>query len=79
MVLLNSSSKLPPAWAAEVADLDVLLLTMAMVALGLGTQWSAVKRSGAQPLWLALLLAAWLVVGGGMIHAVVAAIAPLRG
>lgn len=69
MVLLNSGWQLPPSVGAEVADLDLLLLAMAMVALGLGTQWSAVKRSGTRPLWLALLLAIWLVVGGGALHA----------
>lgn len=67
-VLMNSWWTLPAHLAAELADMDTLLLAMAMAALGLGTQLSAVKRSGAGPLWLALLLAVWLVVGGAMIQ-----------
>lgn len=74
MVLLNSWWTPPARLAAELADLDTLLLAMAMAALGLGTQFSAVKRSGAGPLWLALLLAVWLVVGGGLIQRVVSLI-----
>lgn len=71
VVLMNSWWTPPARLAADLADLDTLLLAMAMAALGLGTQVSAVRRSGAGPLWLALLLAVWLVVGGAVIQGAV--------
>ncbi|SEL38857.1 conserved hypothetical integral membrane protein [Roseateles sp. YR242] len=67
VVLLNSRWALPAAVAADVSDLDTLLLAMAMAALGLGTQVRAVMQSGPRPLWLATLLFIWLVVGGAAI------------
>jgi len=74
VVLLNSWVVVPSRVAADVSDLDTMLLAMAMAGLGLGTQFSAIRRSGPGPLWLALVLFAWLVVGGGMISWLSAAV-----
>ncbi|XPE44702.1 putative sulfate exporter family transporter [Shigella flexneri] len=46
------------------------LLAMAMAALGLTTHVSALK-SGAKGLLMALVLFAWLIVGGGAINYVI--------
>jgi uncharacterized integral membrane protein (TIGR00698 family) len=70
VVLLHSCLQLPAAAARQLSALDDLLLAMAMAGLGLGTQLSAVRRSGPKPLWLALLLFVWLVVGGAAISRV---------
>ncbi|WAC71505.1 YeiH family protein [Roseateles sp. SL47] len=67
VVLLHSWLPVPAAAAGDLSRLDDLLLAMAMAGLGLGTQLSAVRRSGPRPLWLALLLFVWLVVGGAAI------------
>ena len=48
-----------------------ILLAMAMAALGLTTHVSALKKAGAKPLLMALVLFAWLIVGGGAINYVI--------
>ena len=48
--------------------MDTLLLTVAMAALGLTTQISALREAGLRPIGLAALLALWLVVGGFAIN-----------
>ena len=39
----------------------------AMAALGLGTQWSAIRRAGGRPMVLATVLFGWLVAGGALV------------
>jgi uncharacterized membrane protein YadS len=46
---------------------------MAMAALGVTTQVSAIRTAGIKPLALAALLFAWLVLGGTAINAGVGA------
>lgn len=65
----NSFSLLPKPWVHVLIWVDNLTLAMAMGALGLTTHISAVRRAGARPLALASLLFVWLVVGGGLINA----------
>ncbi|HVI25801.1 MAG TPA: YeiH family putative sulfate export transporter [Xanthomonadaceae bacterium] len=60
----NSLHLLPAAWVQAILQLDAFLLAMAMAALGLRTQASAIRQAGAQPLLLAAILFGWLVVGG---------------
>ena len=67
----NSLSIVPPAVAAGAVRFDTALLTMAMAALGLSTQLSAIPRAGVKSLLLAGLLFAWLVAGGAVINRVV--------
>lgn len=64
MVGFNSLDLLPAAWVQGLLQLDGLLLAMAMAALGLTTHVSALRRAGAAPLLLALLLFVWLLAGG---------------
>ncbi len=69
VALLNSLPLLPAALKAMLLALDNLLLAMAMGALGLSTHASAISRAGSRPLALAALLFAWLVLGGGLVNA----------
>ncbi|WP_337053488.1 YeiH family protein [Pseudoxanthomonas sp. USHLN014] len=60
----NSLQLLPPSVVAVANGLDTLLLAMAMAALGLRTQWGAIRQAGARPLLLAAVLWGLLVIGG---------------
>ncbi|MDC9819546.1 YeiH family protein [Pectobacterium polonicum] len=64
----NSFQLLPPTLVAHLVQLDNVLLTMAMVALGLTTRFSAIRQAGVKPLLLALVLFIWLVIGGAGIN-----------
>lgn len=64
----NSFHLLPAALVNALVTLDTVLLAMAMAALGLTTHVSALKRAGAKPLLMALMLFGWLIVGGGVIN-----------
>jgi uncharacterized integral membrane protein (TIGR00698 family) len=68
VVLFNSLQWLPQSAVAAMTDLDTALLATAMAALGLTTQVGAIRKAGAKPLLLALILFVWLVVGGGVIN-----------
>ena len=68
MVLFNSLHWLPAPVVAVATDIDTGLLAMAMAALGLSTHFSAIRKAGAKPLLLALILFGWLLVGGGLIN-----------
>ena len=47
--------------------LDQWLLTIAMLALGMGIQWQALRRAGIRPLWLAGALWLWLLGAGAVL------------
>jgi len=68
VVLFNSLHCLPPSMLDVANQIDTAILAMAMAALGLSTQLGAIRKAGARPLLLALILFAWLVIGGGMIN-----------
>ncbi len=74
VVCLNSLSLLPKAAVAHLNDFGMLLLAMAMGALGLTTHLSSVRKAGVKPLILAALLFAWLVAGGALINHAVGAL-----
>jgi uncharacterized integral membrane protein (TIGR00698 family) len=74
VVMLNSLQLLPPHWVQALLALDNLLLAMAMAALGLTTQFSALKQAGLRPLLLGGLLFAWLMAGGAGINLLVNAL-----
>jgi len=61
---VNSLQVLPPVLVTAALQVDTVLLAMAMAALGLTTQVRALRQAGLKPLLLALLLFAWLLVGG---------------
>ncbi len=68
VVLFNSLQWLPDQVVAVATDVDTALLAMAMAALGLSTHVSAIRKAGAKPLLLALILFGWLLVGGALIN-----------
>ena len=68
---INSLHVLPHAAVAAMIDLDLVLLAMAMAALGITTHVSAIRTAGIKPLALAALLFAWLIGGGFAINALV--------
>jgi uncharacterized integral membrane protein (TIGR00698 family) len=72
VVLFNSVSLLPEPLRSALVALDTFILAIAMVALGLTTHVSAVRRAGSRPLLLGGLLFAWLILGGGLINTFVA-------
>ena len=60
----NSLDLLPKAVVNGLVTLDKFLLTMAMSALGINTIASKFKGMGLGPLYLAVILFIWLIVGG---------------
>jgi uncharacterized integral membrane protein (TIGR00698 family) len=68
VTLLNSLHWLPAPLVDSAIDVDTFLLTMAMAALGMSTHFGAVRKAGAKPLLLALILFCWLVAGGALIN-----------
>jgi uncharacterized integral membrane protein (TIGR00698 family) len=68
IVIFNSLGWLPRPALAAIARIDMILLAMAMAALGLTTQVKAIREAGIKPLVLASLLFVWLLVGGGAIN-----------
>jgi uncharacterized integral membrane protein (TIGR00698 family) len=71
---LNSMVTLPAQFTAVVTSFDTFVLAMAMAALGLTTQASAIRTAGVRPLALAGILFAWLIAGGVAINAGVTAL-----
>ena len=74
VVLFNSLQWLPASVVAVTTEIDTALLAMAIAALGLATHLGAIRKAGAQPLLLGLLLFVWLVVGGALINRCVPAL-----
>ncbi|WP_380179305.1 YeiH family putative sulfate export transporter [Kalamiella sp. sgz302252] len=68
VALFNSLHLLPQPLVAALNELDNFLLAVAMVALGLTTRFSMLKKAGIKPLLLGLLLFIWLLAGGGAIN-----------
>lgn len=68
VAIFNSFHLLPQSVVQMLITLDTLLLAMAMAALGVTTHISALKKAGAKPLLMALVLFIWLIVGGGAIN-----------
>lgn len=68
VAVFNSFHLLPKAVVGMLVTLDTVLLAMAMAALGVTTHVSALKKAGAKPLLMALMLFVWLIVGGGAIN-----------
>ena len=69
---VHSLALLPAALVDALTTLDAALLATAMAALGLRTQFGAVRQAGARPMLLAALLFAFLLAGGYAINRVVA-------
>ncbi|HZT30320.1 MAG TPA: YeiH family protein [Bryobacteraceae bacterium] len=67
VIVAQSLVPLPPPARAHLIDLDTVLLSSAMFALGVGTRWQQLKQAGPRPLLLAAAIFAGLVSGGWMI------------
>ena len=67
----NSLHLLPLELVDIINEVDTFLLTMAMTALGMGTIFSKFKGLGLAPIYTALSMFIWLVVGGFVVTKVV--------
>ena len=72
VALFNSFHLLPQNVVSVINSIDTFLLTMAMTALGIGTHFKKFKGFGLAPLYTALTMYVWLVVGGFIIVKLVA-------
>jgi len=64
MAGFNSLHLIPQNIVDVINQIDTFLLTMAMTALGMGTIFSKFKGLGLAPIYTALSMFAWLIVGG---------------
>jgi uncharacterized integral membrane protein (TIGR00698 family) len=71
---IHSASFIPQATTHTIVSLDNILLTIAMVALGLRTHIGAIRQAGAKPLLLAGCLFMFLTLGGYAINIGIAAL-----
>ena len=67
----NSFGLVPENIVDIINEIDTFLLTMAMTALGMGTRFAKFKGLGLAPVYTALGMFVWLVVGGFVITKVV--------
>ena len=67
----NSFHLIPQNIVDIINEIDTFLLTMAMTALGMGTIFSKFKGLGLAPVYTALSMFAWLVVGGFVVTKVI--------
>jgi uncharacterized integral membrane protein (TIGR00698 family) len=63
----NSLQLVPQNIVDVINEIDTFLLTMAMTALGIGTRFAKFKGLGLAPIYTALGMFIWLVVGGFII------------
>ncbi|MBS0377958.1 MAG: YeiH family putative sulfate export transporter [Proteobacteria bacterium] len=75
VVLFNSLGLVSPGVVGRINDADTFLLAMAMGALGLSTHLATLRRCGRRPMVLALVLFAWLVVGGATVNRLIVSFA----
>lgn len=66
VIVAQSFIILPATVRSHLIDLDTLLLSSAMFALGVATRWHHLKAAGTKPLLLALIIFGGLVSGGWM-------------
>jgi uncharacterized integral membrane protein (TIGR00698 family) len=64
LAIVNSLSILPRDVVAQLRQLDVFALTMAMTALGIETRFAQIRKAGPRVLTLGFILYLWLVIGG---------------
>lgn len=67
MAGFNSLHLIPENIVAIINEIDTFLLTMAMTALGMGTRFAKFKGLGLAPIYTALTMFVWLVIGGFII------------
>ena len=71
MAGFNSLGLVPESVVSVINQIDTFLLTMAMTALGMGTIFAKFKGLGLAPLYTAVSMFVWLVVGGFIVTKVV--------
>jgi uncharacterized integral membrane protein (TIGR00698 family) len=69
----NSLQLIPKPTVDVINVVDTFLLTMAMCALGMETNFSKFKAVGAKPIYLAAVLFVWLLGGGYLFSRLIAA------
>jgi uncharacterized integral membrane protein (TIGR00698 family) len=74
MAGFNSLQIVPQNIVDIINEIDTFLLTMAMTALGMGTIFSKFKGLGLAPIYTALSMFVWLVIGGFIVTKVVVSI-----
>jgi len=67
----NSLNLVPEHIVHWINEIDTFLLTMAMTALGIGTRFAKFKGLGLAPVYTALAMFIWLVLGGFFITKVI--------
>jgi uncharacterized integral membrane protein (TIGR00698 family) len=67
VIVAQSFVAVPPAVRKNLIDLDTILLSSAMFALGTATRWQQLKQAGTRPLLLAAVIFCGLVSGGWLI------------
>lgn len=67
---MNSLHIVPEGVRLFLIEFDVFLLTMAMFALGVETNFNKIKGLGWKPIMLAGLMFLWLVFGGMAVNKV---------
>jgi uncharacterized integral membrane protein (TIGR00698 family) len=60
VIAFNSLHLLSANFIQIINQIDIILLTMAMGAIGIETKYSKIKHVGMKPLYLAMVLMAWL-------------------
>lgn len=68
VVIFNSLDILPYHLMTSINHLDIFLLTMAMAALGIETNFSTVKKVGLKSLYFAFFLFIWLMSAGYLLQ-----------
>ena len=68
MVAVHTWLPMSTQLVSALVQLDNVLLTMAMFALGLTTHLGAIKEAGIKPLLLGAMVFGWLILGGGLIN-----------
>jgi uncharacterized membrane protein YadS len=74
MAGFNSLGIVPQNIVDIINEIDTFLLTMAMTALGMGTIFSKFRGLGLAPVYTALSMFIWLVVGGFIVTKLVVSI-----
>jgi uncharacterized integral membrane protein (TIGR00698 family) len=64
VIAVNSSAIITQPFVSAINVFDTFLLTLAMTALGLNTQFTQFKAIGLKPFYLAALLFVWLMTAG---------------
>jgi uncharacterized integral membrane protein (TIGR00698 family) len=64
VIAAQSLFKMPSGLRSDLIELDTVLLSSAMFALGVGTRWNQLSKAGTRPLLLAAVLFLGLIGGG---------------